>query len=132
LRRASAPGIGRLARCAAFERAAGLEHADFEKLPRVVPLVQRVRDVQTLVALEAYELGLQRLGQRLGNLGLADAGFALEKERTAQLEREVNGQRERAVGDVALAREQALEVLDGRGLAHYAARAARSKAVVSA
>ncbi len=86
----------------AIELVAGLEQANFEQLPRVVPFVERVRDVEAFVALQPDELGAQSRRQRLGDLGLADARFAFEKQRPAKLQREVDRHHERAVGDVLL------------------------------
>ena len=64
--------------------AARLEQPDLEHLARVVPLVDRGVDVEALVALEADEPGAEGRGQDLGQLGLADAGLALEEQRTAR------------------------------------------------
>ena len=70
---------------AGAERAADLGEADLEHLARVVPLVERRGDVEALVALQADEPPAERRGQHLGDLGLADAGLALEEERPAEL-----------------------------------------------
>ena len=50
----------------------GLERADVEQLPGVVPVVEGVRDVDALVALEADQAGAEDVGHHLGELGLAD------------------------------------------------------------
>ena len=85
---------------ALFCVAARFEQPDLEHLARVVPLVDRRVDVEALVALEADEPGTERRGEDLGELRLADAGLAFEEQRAAELEREEDGRRERAVGDV--------------------------------
>jgi hypothetical protein len=54
--------------------AVALGRLDAQQLLLVVPLVQRPRLVQALVALQADELGAGGGGDRLGQLGLADAG----------------------------------------------------------
>ena len=90
----------------------GLEQPDLEQLPRVVPLVYRVTDVETLVALQPDQLGVERRRERLGDLGLADAGLAFEKEGAAQRERQEDRDRQPAVGDVLLGRERLLQLVD--------------------
>ena len=57
----------------------GFGDADGDHLRRVVPLVDRGRDVQTLVALQPDQAPAERRGQHLGDLGLADAGLAFEE-----------------------------------------------------
>ena len=92
--------------------AARLEQPDLEHLARVVPLVDRRVDVEALVALEADQPGPERRGEHLGELRLADAGLTLEQQRPSELEREEDGRRERAVGDVVAAAEVLGQRLD--------------------
>ena len=106
------------ARASRSVRALRLGHADLEHLARVVPLVDRRADVQALVALQADQAAVQGLGQNLADLGLADAGLALEEQGPAELEREVERGRERPVGDVVAARQKRLGVVDGGDLGH--------------
>ena len=61
-------------------------------------------------------------GEDLGELGLADAGLALEEQRAAELERQEDGRRERSVGDVVAATEVVLDRLDGAGAGGAASR----------
>ena len=89
-----------------------LEQADLEHLPRVVPLVDRGVDVEALVALEPDEAGAETGGEHLRELGLADARLAFEQQRTAQLQREEYGRRERPVRDVVPGTEVVLDALD--------------------
>ena len=64
--------------------AAELREADLQHLAGVVPLVERRRGVQPLVALEADEPPAQGLGEDLGDLGLADARLAFEEKRACR------------------------------------------------
>ena len=68
--------------------AARLEQPDLEHLARVVPLVDGGVDVEALVALEADEPRAEGRREDLGELGLADAGLALQEQRPAELERQ--------------------------------------------
>ena len=89
-------------RARAIELMAGLEQPDLEQLARIVPLVERLRDVEPFVTLKADQLGAERRRQRLGDLGLADAGLAFEKQGPPQLQREVNRDRQTPIGDIEL------------------------------
>ena len=80
--------------------ASGLGESDRQQLARIVPLVQRLGGVDALVALEAHERRVERLGQRLGRLGLADAGLALEQDRLAQSDGAEQRGRQAGVGEV--------------------------------
>ena len=90
----------------AVVRAFGFRHPDGDHLRRIVPLVDRRRHVEPLVALQADQPAPERRGQHLGDLGLADAGLAFEEQRTAHLEREKQHGRQRAVGEIIGRREQ--------------------------
>jgi len=65
----------------ALTLAAHLGAAQGEHLARVVPLVNRVRCVQPLVALQANQLAPQPGGKHPGHFGFADAGLTLKKKR---------------------------------------------------
>src|ERR687894_2634838 len=58
----------------------GLRRPDVKELPRVVPLVDGLEDVDALVALEPDQGRIQNAREDLGDLGLAHPGLALEKE----------------------------------------------------
>ena len=88
---------------------------DPQQLLAVVPLVERLGLVEALVALQAHEVALQVLGQRLGQLGLADAGRALDEHRLAEAGGEVGDQRGRLTGQVADALKALGDLVDGRG-----------------
>src|ERR671936_1430692 len=75
-----------------------LRRADVQQLTRVIPLVDRVRNVESLVALESNEPRRHRSGERLRRLGLTDAGFALEQEGLLEYEREKQRRRQTAFG----------------------------------
>src|SRR5690606_750186 len=81
----------------------GVAGADGEELARVVPVVEGVVDVDALVALQADEAGAGRGGERLRDLGLADARLALEQQRLLEAGGEEDGRRQPAVGEIALA-----------------------------
>ena len=90
-------------------RLAGL--ADREHLARVVPLVERGRGVDALVALQADQAAAEHGRDRLRGLGLADAGRAFEQQRLAEREREIGGGREALVGEVEGRAQRPLERL---------------------
>ena len=73
-----------------------------EQLLAVVPLVQRLGLVLALVALQAQEPPPGDAGQRLGELGLADARGTLDEQRLVEAGDEEDGGGEAGVGDVAL------------------------------
>ena len=106
-------------RACAVEAAGGLEDAQLEELPRVVPLVDRVRDVQPFVALQTDEVGAERGRDRGRQRGLADARFAFEEQRPSQPEREEERHGEAAVGHVVLGRQQTGEIGNGRWPGHF-------------
>ena len=94
--------------------ALGLAEPDRDHLRGVIPLVDRGRDVEPLVALQPDQLAAERLGQHLGDLGLADAGLAFQKQRPAHPERQKQHGRQRAVGDIMAGGEKLQRVVDGR------------------
>ncbi len=90
-------------------RAAGTQ---LQQLARIVPVVERAVDVDALVALQADERRPGAGGERLGELGLADAGLALEQQRPAQLEREEHHRAQAVVHQVALLRQRGAQLFD--------------------
>ena len=116
-------------------RALRLGQPDREQLARVVPLVQRLARVDALVALQPQQRRLQHARQRLGGLGLADAGLALEQDRLRQPDREEQRGGEPAVGEVVDRVEPLQQVVDvgdeqarGRVGGHWRARNAPGSA----
>ena len=90
-----------------------LEGARVEELARVVPLVERLRGVDALVALEPDQVGVEDARERLADLRLADAGLALEEQRAAHGRGQEDGRREPAVEQVRLGPEGLLDFGDG-------------------
>ena len=76
--------------------------ADGEKLALIIPLVECVRSVDALITLQPHEIAIERKGERLGRLGLADARRAFEEQRLSQPEREEHRGRQTLVGQIAL------------------------------
>ncbi len=87
--------------------------ADLDHLARVVPLVGRLGDVQALVALQPDQLAAESGGDHLGQLGLADPRFALEKQRPLHRQAEIKRRGEAAVGHVIGLAEQLVRLVDG-------------------
>src|SRR5439155_14890215 len=89
-----------------------LAAAEREELARVVPVVEGVVDVDALVALQPDQPCPERAGQSTGDLGLADARLALEQQRLFERRRQEHRRRQAAIGQVALAGEPRLDLLD--------------------
>ncbi len=87
-----------------------------EELLGVFPLVQGLALVEPFVALKTNEPTVGDLGQRLGQLGLADARRALDEHGAAHALSQEHHRADAAVGDVAGVLEVLLDVL--RGLEH--------------
>jgi hypothetical protein len=81
---------------------AALRRAQRQELARVVPVVQRLVEVDALVALQADQARAGRAGQRLGHLRLAHARLALDEQRLAQLAGQEHRGGQGAVGEVPL------------------------------
>ena len=96
-----------------IHRARRLQQADLQHLARIIPLVDRAADVQPLITLQPDQARVEQAGQHLGDLGLADAGLTLQKERAAQLERQEDGGGEAALAEVAVVGERSLESVNG-------------------
>ena len=89
--------------------------AQREQLARVVPVVERVVEVDPLVALQADQARARGRGERLGHLRLPDARLALEQQRL--LERRRRGTpsvASAAVGEVVLLAERGRDLVDRR------------------
>src|SRR6516165_5082067 len=98
----------------AVDRPFGFGEPDRDHLGGVVPLVDRGRDVQPFIALQPDQPTAERCRKHFCNLGLADAGLALEKERPPHAQRQEQHGRERAVGEVVRV-GQKIEGLIDRG-----------------
>ncbi len=88
---------------------------DGEELALIVPLVERGVLVEALVALEPDQLGPVDFGERLGDLGLADARLAFDQQRPAEEIHQPQRGRKIAVGDIADLGEASGDVFAGQG-----------------
>jgi len=84
-----------------------------EELLGVLPLVEGLALVQALVALEPDQRAARDVGQRLGQLRLADARRALDEHRPAHARRQVHDRGHPAARDVPRVPEPLLDLLDG-------------------
>ena len=91
----------------------GLRGAHVQKLRGVVPLVEGFSLLQTVVALQAQQLALHGFGQGLGQLRLAHARFAFQKQRPLQLERQKNRCSEAPIGKIAALTQRVNQGVDG-------------------
>ncbi len=96
-------------------RAAGdrLHRPQVQDLAREVPVVERLRGVDALVALQPHQRQVQGLGDRLGEGGLAGAGLALEEQRPLHRQGEVGDGGQRVVAQVARRAEALLDLGHG-------------------
>ena len=85
-----------------------------QQLRGVVPFVERLALLQPVVALQPQQFALQGGRQRLGQLGLADAGLAFEQQRTLQLQRQEHGRDQTSIGEVAGLLQAFGQGIDGR------------------
>jgi hypothetical protein len=83
-----------------------LGRAQRQQLTGVVPVVERVVDVDALVALQADQPRTGGARQRLGHLRLAHPRLALEQQRLLERGGEEHRRGQRLVGQVALCRER--------------------------
>ena len=86
---------------------------DAQELLAVVPLVQRLGLVEPLVALQAHQRAAEVAGERLRQLGLADAGGPLDEHGLAEPGGEVGDERRRLAGQVADRAQAGGDLLDG-------------------
>ena len=81
----------------------------------MVPLVDRVVDVEALVALQPDQIGAESGGQGAGDFGLPDPSLAFQEQRAAQLQRQEDGDGQPPVSYVSLVAQQTLDVFHGGG-----------------
>jgi hypothetical protein len=96
-----------------IERPAGFEQPQLEQLARIVPLVDGVRNVEPLVALQPDQIGAERGRGGGRQRRLADARFTLEEQRTPELQGDEERHCQPAVADIALLGETLLEFGNG-------------------
>src|SRR5437879_8717684 len=82
---------------------------DVQELLLIVPLVERRRGIQPLVALEPDEVRPEHPRHDLRDLGLADARGPLDQERLPEAHREVHRRRDRRVRHVVRSEEHTSE-----------------------
>ncbi len=82
-------------------------------LPRIVPLVDGLIDVESLVTLQPNQLGVENLGEDFGDLGLPHARLSFQKKRSLELQGEIHRRRETTIGNIQFFPELRLERLDG-------------------
>ena len=111
-------------------RRAGLRRADGQELALVVPVVDRVVEIDPLVALQPDQARARGLRERARDLGLADAGLPLEQQRLLERGGEEDRGGQAPVGEVALAGQGLLDFRDG-GEGHAPAAASSSARRVS-
>ena len=90
---------------------------DLEQLALVVPLVQGGAGVESLVALQTDQVGVEGPRHHLGDLRLAYACRPLDEERLVQGSRQVKGHGDGGIGDVLLLAQHLLEAF-GFGIRH--------------
>jgi len=88
---------------------------DLDHLPRIVPFVDRRGGVETFVALQAHERAAEPTREDLGDLRLAHARFAFEKERPSHLQGEKNACGEPAIGEIVVLLQQREHGVDAGG-----------------
>src|SRR5439155_27099507 len=91
----------------------GAVRLDAEELILVVPLEEGARLVESLVALEADELGVEHLREHLPELGFPRPGRSLDEERLLEREGEEERRLHATRGDVARGAQALADLLDG-------------------
>src|ERR1700683_1825963 len=87
---------------------AGLRHPNRENLLRVVPFVDGALRVETLIALQTDEFGVERERHHFRPVSFSDASLAFQQDWFVELRREHHGECEWAIGDVILTGESLL------------------------
>lgn len=85
-----------------IERVRGIEDPELQQLTGIIPFVERMADVQAFIALQTDQISVERRGRRGSERRLADAGFALQKERSLETKRQKQRNRKATVGDIVL------------------------------
>ena len=84
-----------------------------DHLACVVPLIDGVMHVESLVTLKTDEIGSKDRRENLRDLSLPYPSPAFNKQRTSELKCKINRRRETTVRDVELVTKKTLEFLDG-------------------
>jgi len=96
-------------RARAIERVRRVEDPELEQLARIIPLVDRLPDVEAFIALKTDQIGLERRGSRRCECRLADTGLTLEKKRAIETERQKQRDGKAPIGDVMVFGEPLLQ-----------------------
>jgi hypothetical protein len=80
----------------------GIEDPELQQLTGIIPLVERMADVQAFVTLQTDQIGVERRRRGGSERRLADAGFALQKQRPLETKRQKQRNRKASVGDIVL------------------------------
>ena len=88
----------------------GFSEPDRQKLPLVVPLVQRLADRQALITLQPDEFRTKSGRQRLGCCGLADSRLPFQQQRAPENQCEEHRSGHALVNEVADLIQAALDV----------------------
>ncbi len=96
----------------AIDLAGRLLHADLDHLRGIVPLIDGGGDIEALIALQADQPAAKRLGEHLGDLGLADAGLTFEEQRPLHTQREKQHGRQRPVRHIVRPGQEIERIVD--------------------
>ena len=110
-----ADGLGEAARALQHFVQRLLEHLRVQQLFAVLPLVDGLRLVQALVALQAYERQIEHVRAGFGELGFAHPRRALDKHGLAQVVRQIDGGGDAIAADVAVFLKALLQAVHGGG-----------------
>lgn len=94
---------------------------DSQQLACVIPFVGGSSDIQSVIALQADELGAECPRQYPCQLGLAGPGLALDEQRAPEAQRQKDTGRELGTGDIVRGEQQRARRLDGVGPAQPSA-----------
>jgi len=92
--------------CAVVGFRSAFGEADVEYLLGIVPFVERMADIEALIALQSDEPTSESRREHLCHFGLADAGFAFEEQWSLQPQGQEDRRRETLVGEVVVRRQR--------------------------
>ena len=79
--------------------------SDFNELPSVVPVIDRVGNIKAFVALQSDDLCAGGGGQYLRHFSFSDASFTFEQEWAVEFQGEVNRCDQPCIGNVIVVSE---------------------------
>jgi hypothetical protein len=86
----------------AIERVCRIENTQLEQLTWIIPLVERMADVEPFIALKSDQIGGECRRRSRGERRFADARLSLEKERPLEAKRQEESGSKAAISDVVL------------------------------